>query len=123
MSISKLKKKADVVFKKYIRTRDGRCLHCGRTTNLQASHTIPVSKGNRLRYDERNVITLCHHCHLNWWHKNPLEGSKWFKETFPQDYEYLQFSKNERLKFTEEDLKELIDMYKEKTSYMIQENE
>lgn len=25
-------------------------------------------------------------CHLNWWHKNPIEAAEWFKETYPDRY-------------------------------------
>jgi len=111
-SVSALKKKLDVLFKKFIRTRDKRCLHCGCLENLQASHSIPVSHGNRLRYDEKNVITLCYHCHLNWWHKNPIEAGEWFKNKFPENYEYIERVKNERVKFTVEELEDLIAKYK-----------
>jgi hypothetical protein len=30
------------------------------------------------------------HDHLNWWHKNPLEATEWFKTRFPERYAYLQ---------------------------------
>ena len=113
-NISKLKKKLDIVFKQFIRQRDGRCLRCGATTNLQASHTIPVSHGNRLRYDEKNLITLCYHCHLNWWHKNPIESGLWFKSKFPEEYAYLESVKHEHKKFTIEELETLISTYKER---------
>jgi len=111
-SVSKLKKKADVEFKKFIRTRDKKCLRCGCLENLQASHSIPVSHGNRLRYDEKNVITLCYHCHLNWWHKNPIEAGEWFKNKFPENYEYVERVKNETKKFTIFELEEIIAKYK-----------
>jgi 5-methylcytosine-specific restriction endonuclease McrA len=113
-SISKLKKKLDPIFKKFIRLRDCNCLRCGATTNLQASHTIPVSHGNRLRYDEKNLITLCYHCHLNWWHKNPIEAGEWFKGKFPVEYAYVEAVKNEHKKFTVEELEEMIKRYTQK---------
>ena len=112
-SVSLFKKKADIVFKQFIRTRDGKCLHCGNRENLQASHSIPVSHGNRLRYDEKNVITLCYHCHLNWWHKNPIEAGAWFKIVFPGNYEYVERVKNERVKFTITELEEIIKKYED----------
>jgi hypothetical protein len=65
-----------------------------------------------LRYDEKNVITLCYHCHLNWWHKNPIEAGEWFKNKFSENYEYIERVKNERVKFTVEELEELITKYK-----------
>lgn len=33
---------------------------------------------------------MCYHCHINWWHKNPIESGEWFKSTFPDRWEYLQ---------------------------------
>ena len=113
-SVSYYKKKLDVVFKKFIRSRDKKCLHCGCLENLQASHSIPISHGNRLRYDEKNVITLCYHCHLNWWHKNPIEAGEWFKNKFPENYEYIEMVKNERVKFNIFELEELIKAYTQK---------
>jgi 5-methylcytosine-specific restriction endonuclease McrA len=113
-SISKYKTKVDGVFSEYIRTRDGCCVRCGATTNLQCSHTIPKSHGNILRYDERNGITLCYHCHLSWWHKNPVEAGEWFKSRFPDDYEYLEAKKNETLKLSIDKLKEIEAHYKDK---------
>ena len=111
-SVNYYKKKLDIEFKRFIRARDKRCLRCGSLDNLQASHSIPVSHGNRLRYDGQNVITLCFHCHLSWWHKNPIEAGEWFKSRFPERYKYLQRVKNERVKFTISDLEELVLSYK-----------
>ena len=108
------KKKLDIDFKKFIRMRDGRCLHCGSTENLQASHTVPVSHGNRFRYDERNVITLCYHCHLNWWHKNPIDAAQWYKKTFPENDAYLKAGMHERIKYIIPDLQEMRSNYKQK---------
>ena len=34
-----------------------------------------------MTFDEDNVKLLCYHCHLNWWHKHPLEASVWLTET------------------------------------------
>ena len=113
-SISYYKFKLDPIFKKFIRIRDGRCMKCGTTEHIQCSHTIPTSSGNRLRYDERNCITLCLHCHLSWWHKNPLEAMEWFKDTFPEDYEYLMSVKNETLKFSFDMLRDKLAYYTEK---------
>ncbi len=31
-----------------------------------------------------NVKTLCYPCHINWWHKNPLEAAEWFEKTYPE---------------------------------------
>ena len=113
--ISTYKKKADKSFKSFIKARDKytcqRCLKVGTGQNIHASHIIPTSKGNALRWDLNNAIALCFHCHINWWHKNPLEASEWFKEHFPQKWQYLQAHKEDIKKFTIDDLKELTKKY------------
>jgi hypothetical protein len=37
-----------------------------------------------------NIKTLCWNCHLNWWHKNPIEAVDWFKEKYPDRYAELK---------------------------------
>ena len=59
-------------------------------SNCQCSHVIPVSADKRLQYDPLNMKILSYHWHLNWWHKNPVESGIWFKEKFPERWEYLQ---------------------------------
>lgn len=55
--------KADKEFSKWIRERDGKCLHCGKTTNLQCSH-FWSRKHSSTRYDTENCVALCAGCHL-----------------------------------------------------------
>ena len=57
----------------------GRCVRCGRTEKLCASHIYPKGTYQRMRYLPENVITLCNQCHIFWWHKHPLEASEWVK--------------------------------------------
>jgi 5-methylcytosine-specific restriction endonuclease McrA len=84
----------DKLSKDIVRQRDGNiCQHCGKWcegSNRQVSHVIPVSAGNKLRWDPMNMKILCYHCHINWWHKNPMESSVWFARTFPDRWEYIQ---------------------------------
>lgn len=42
-----------------------------------------------LRWDSANNMTLCAGDHL-WWHQHPSESGPWFKETFPERWEYIQ---------------------------------
>jgi len=69
-TISKLKKKLDIPFSKYIRLKEtdggkqGRCITCGRTKNfkeLDAGHFISRN-WYRTRWDERNVHIQCIQC-------------------------------------------------------------
>lgn len=88
---AKLKKKLDVAAKTAAKVRDNyTCQKCGRTDNIHGSHVYPVSSGDLLRWDIMNIKALCFHCHMSWWHKNPLEAAEWFNDTFPDRAAYLQ---------------------------------
>lgn len=54
--------KADSLFSKWVRERDGKCVRCGKTTNLQASHFWPRAWSST-RFDPENVDSLCYGCH------------------------------------------------------------
>lgn len=64
-SVSKLKKKLDVVFSQYIRERDGDiCITCresGKT--LQNGHFMS-RRYNATRYDEENCNAQCYRCNV-----------------------------------------------------------
>jgi predicted restriction endonuclease len=65
-SIAQLRKIADNLASEVVRKRDGRCLLCGKTGNLQAHHFI-ITKGasTKHRWDLRNLISLCYPCHIH----------------------------------------------------------
>ena len=113
LPLKRLKKKADVVLKTKAKERDNYiCQRCERScekSNAHGSHVIPVSAGNRLRWDLQNIKCLCFHCHINFWHKNPLEAADWFKNKFPDRWKYLQEQRLKGFKkYTIEDLQNLI---------------
>jgi 5-methylcytosine-specific restriction endonuclease McrA len=109
----KLRKELDLWFRKFIRQRDGVCQRCGTDQNLHASHVVPVSHGDRLRWDQNNAIALCYHDHLNWFHKAPLEASKWFVSKFPHLADYLEGEEAKgNKKWTNEELQEKLEFYK-----------
>jgi 5-methylcytosine-specific restriction endonuclease McrA len=61
--------------------RDGKkCLRCGKTENLHASHIFPKGKYTKLRFDTDNLKLLCVGCHLFWWHKNPVLAGEWVRQ-------------------------------------------
>lgn len=90
---TKLNAKLDELAKTAAKTRDNyTCQKCGKEatgSGMHGSHVIPVSAGNLLRWDTQNIKALCHHCHINWWHKNPLEAAQWFEATFPDRKAHL----------------------------------
>ena len=76
------KKKLDTLWSKLVRERDGKCLYCGSTENLQAHHIY-----SRVSYTTRwvlgNGITLCFTHHLGHQfspHKTPIEFTDWIRE-------------------------------------------
>lgn len=84
--------KADKVFSQYIRLRDGKCLRClksvelnskGFPVSLQASHFQGRGKENT-RFDEDNVCALCHGCHM-YFTANPAEHYVWQVERLGQE--------------------------------------
>jgi 5-methylcytosine-specific restriction endonuclease McrA len=80
-------------------------------SNCHVSHVIPKSAGNALRFDPMNLKVLSYHSHINWWHKNPLEAAEWFKEKFPDRWEYLQEHKNDEVHWKAHDYQEMIERY------------
>lgn len=50
---------------------------------------------------------LCYHCHLHWWHKNPVEAGLWFQKTYPERWAYLE-SQPRLAKFSIPDLEDKV---------------
>lgn len=50
-------------FKKAVKDRDGKCLCCGYTEDLEVHHILPYSTYEDLRVNINNAVTLCHDCH------------------------------------------------------------
>jgi len=92
----KIKDKLDKVIKTIVKIRDNyTCQHCQKKvegSDCHGSHVIPVSRDGRLAFEPLNIKVLCYHCHLNWWHKHPIEAGEWFTSTFPERWEFLQQS-------------------------------
>lgn len=105
----------DKLSKDVVRKRDGNiCQHCSKWcegTNRHVSHVIPVSAGNKLRWDPINMKILDFHCHIHWWHKNPMRAAEWFADKFPDRWEYLQANEG-TYKFSLQELEDLVAKYK-----------
>lgn len=116
--LQKVKEKLWKVICQYIKLRDYNiCQMCSRSvmgSNAHTSHVIPKSQGNILRYDETNLKLLCYHCHINIWHKNPVESGGWFKNKFPKRWEYIIKKKETYCKFGIPDYIEMIRKYEQK---------
>lgn len=66
---------ADRLFSLAIRRRDGACLNCGTTRNLQCAHVVS-RRYHVTRWRMSNAVTLCMGCHKRFteW---PLEWEDW----------------------------------------------
>lgn len=111
ISIGKLKKKIETKAKLRAKERDNYiCQRCDKKvegSNAHGSHVIPVSASQLLRFDLKNIKTLCFHCHINWWHKNPLEADEWFMTKFLDRYVYLIKHRHDVKKWKRSELEEL----------------
>lgn len=92
-SRAKAKKELEGLVKEFVKRRDEyTCQKCGLKvsgTNCHASHVFPVGSHGKLEFDPQNLKVLCGYHHLFWWHKHPTEAGEWFREKFPDRYNYL----------------------------------
>ena len=86
-TIPKLTAKAQIIFNRYIRTRDSQdgfftCISCGQTKGhevMDAGHYVPFKGSSALRFDEYNVNGECKSCngfdqfHLIGYRKNLID--------------------------------------------------
>jgi 5-methylcytosine-specific restriction endonuclease McrA len=93
-------KKADELFSKHVRARDGACLNCGSTAFLQCAH-IHSRSYKAIRVNPDNAVALCRSCHLKFtrW---PLEWEAWVESRFPGRWDEL---KREALSYSRVDWK------------------
>ena len=97
------------------------CQKCGcwiEGKNAHMSHVKSKQLYGGIRHDLLNLKMLCMKDHLYWWHKEPLEAAAWFNEKFPARAEYLESVKNIIVKFTDSQLKELLEERKEKLALL-----
>lgn len=120
LGVVALRKKVWPVFAKWIKKRDNyTCYTCGKVmqkgdTNCHAGHYVPQSKGNRLRFDERNVHCQCVSCN-SFGRGNlsvyALNLERDYGHGILQEFDRI---KNEQKKFTCEELLCMLDDYKKR---------
>jgi len=117
---AKLKIRLEKMAKDIVRARDDNiCTKCKKFvegSNRHCSHIIPESADHRLALEPHNMIIMCFHCHINWWHKNPIEASEWALKLFPTlvlklRQEHLENSSKGPIKLSE--LEEIEERLKE----------
>lgn len=79
--IRKLEDKAWELMSRYIRLKDGRCVRCGSTERNQVHHVFS-RRYKVVKFDEDNLITLCHKCHT-YAEYNEAVFNLWFEDKFP----------------------------------------
>lgn len=105
---TKLIQKADGLWSKKIRERDGRCVGCGGVTT-QAAHIFSRSDF-RLRFDLNNGLGSCYYCHIHRWHRSPAEFVEMVQTKFPDRWRYLQKKRKQPIKPVGiKDLEEIIE--------------
>ena len=116
--LQKMHDKCWEMAKKCIKLRDhGQCQHCFKPamgSNGHTSHVYPKSTHGALKYILINLKLLCYHCHMNWWHKNPIEAADWFTENWPErraKLEVMKRLKSYRVDILQEILEELQTEY------------
>lgn len=109
---NELKKEAWKWFSKYIRQKDKYiCYTCGKEGN-HAGHYVPQSKGNALRFDERNVHCQCVSCNNFKGGNQVVYALNLERDYGPGILQEFDSVKNAIYKPTHEELQGLIDKYK-----------
>jgi hypothetical protein len=109
------------VFNTYIRLRDADqpCISCGTTkaSVWHASHYYPTTKSG-LRFNEDNVWKSCQKCNV-FLHGNLEEYRiNLIKKIGIERVQWLDNHRNDKLNLSKEEIKELIELYKNKVAKM-----
>ena len=117
MTLQDYIKLAQITFNKYIRLRDkgNVCISCQKPPKkLNSGHFYNANNHWNVRFDENNVHLQCEHCNTF------LSGSlieyrkNLIKKIGIEQFEKLEAEANKTRKFTKEELKEIINIYKKK---------
>ena len=94
------RKKADAEVSKYYRGQP--CKVCGSVQNTCGHHIVARSLSSSLRHSPKNIIPLCHFCHM---FSNELAAHsryqpaqtafvQWLKDNYPDGYDLLMTYKH-----------------------------
>ncbi|MCR4319774.1 MAG: recombination protein NinG [Candidatus Brocadiaceae bacterium] len=121
---SKLEKRLDAIFSKFIRLRDKlTCQRCGKqfgkfTTGIQNSH-FWGRRHRSTRWSENNCVALCGGCHIHLT-GNPELHRQWYRGRIGNSaYDKLEYQHSKAGHFTENDLKLLLDFYTSKVNVIM----
>lgn len=112
-----MKTKLDIIFSKYIRTRDnGICITCGKQGNINEMQCGHFFSRNilSLRYNEKNCNCQCRKCNM-FLGGNVKEYEKSLKLIYGDGIiDELKEIKNKHLKLSKTDYDNFIEVYKQK---------
>ena len=110
-------KMAQIIFNKYIRLRDkGQlCISCQKKPLKEnAGHFFNANNHWNVRFDERNVHLQCEHCNT-YLHGSLIEYQRnLIHKIGIESYHELEADARKTRKFTKDELKEIIAIYKKK---------
>ncbi len=117
MTLSDYLKIAQQVFNKYIRLRDAgqNCISCNKPALKEnAGHYFNANNHWNVRFNELNVHLQCEYCNT-YLHGNLIQyRTGLINKIGSKDYEFLTDESEKTRKFSIDDLKEIISIYKAK---------
>jgi adenylosuccinate lyase len=125
MTVQDYIKVAQQVFNKFIRLRDQgkNCISCGlKPKKENAGHFYSAGTHTAVRFDERNVHLQCEHCN-SYLSGNLLKyRDNILTKLGYEEFESLTAEAMKTRKYTREELKEIIQLYKTKIKEMEKNN-
>lgn len=116
-TVQDLMKLAQQVFNKYIRLRDAgkNCISCGQKPKKEnAGHFYSAGTHTAVRFDERNVHLQCEHCNSYLSGNLLMYRERLLAKLGFEEFERLTEDAMKTRKYTREELKEVISIYKQK---------
>jgi len=115
-TVQELLKLTQIVFNKWIRNRDKNtpCISCSNPVpkKINAGHYIASGKSKYLTFNEDNVHLQCEYCNTHL-HGNLVDYRiNLITRIGIKRVEYLEDNRHNTIKYTREDLKEIIKKYK-----------
>jgi hypothetical protein len=128
-TVSKLKKKLDAIFSKYVRLSNAdkngyvKCYTCGvkkywEKDGMQAGHFMS-RKHTSTRFDEQNVKPQCYSCNCHFYGRQFVFGKNLDKEFGKGTADALLQKSRQTQKNTVIDLQELIELYSNKLDNLV----
>ena len=128
-TVSKLKKKLDAIFSKYVRLSNAdkngyvKCYTCGvkkywEKDGMQAGHFMS-RKHTATRFDEQNVKPQCYSCNCHFYGRQFIFGKNLDKEFGEGTADALLQKSRQTQKNTVIDLQELIELYSNKLENLV----